>query len=172
MPQNMVDHRIYDHSCIPKYLETVFGLNALTNRDRNATDITTLVRLSAPRDTSKTLPAPANSAQPVPNFSAPAPDVSTITVSRPAATVNEGNLPAMVHSAMQQDLTASPGNRACDCRPGEIDSDWRRCRAIHGGRAEDSPIYSCGGCERIAAVGTEDILIADELGQHELISSV
>ena len=111
IPQNIVDHRIYDHSCIPRYLESVFSLNGLTQRDRNATDITTLVRLTTPRETPRTLPSPANSSQPAPDFAAPAPAVPTVTVSRPADTVNAGNLPSVVHSAMQQDLTVSPGDR-------------------------------------------------------------
>jgi hypothetical protein len=45
-------------------------------------------------------------------LSAPAPDVPTVTLTRPTDTVNGGNLPAIVHSAMQQDLAVEPANRA------------------------------------------------------------
>lgn len=76
-------------------------------------DISALISLGMPRaDAPSILPAPANSAQPLPSFALPAPDVPTLTVTRPAETVNAGNLPGVVHSAMQQDLSVSPGDRA------------------------------------------------------------
>jgi phospholipase C len=113
IPKNLIDHRVYDHACVPKLLESLFGLNALTDRDRSATDLSALINLTMPRgDTPATLPGPADSAQPLPALSMPSPDVSTVTVSRPGDTVNQGNLPAVVHSAMQQDLSASPQDRA------------------------------------------------------------
>jgi phospholipase C len=113
IPRNLVDHRVYDHSCIPGFLESLFSLNSLTARDAAAADLSALITLGTPRtDAPLTMPAPANSAQPVPSLTSAAPVVTPATVSRPADTVNQGNLPAVVHSAMQQDLAASPGNRA------------------------------------------------------------
>ena len=113
IPQNTIDHRVYDHSCIPRFLESLFGLTPLTARDGAAADIGALLALSAAREVAlTTLPAPANSGAPVRDVTAPAADVSAAAVARPAATVNEGNLPAVVHSAMQQDLKMAPENRA------------------------------------------------------------
>ena len=111
IPKNLVDHRLYDHSCIPKLLESLFGMQPLTARDANAAHLEALVTLSAARaDAPETLPAPANSAPLVPSFiaTAPAPDVAAESVTRPDDSVDEGNLPAIVHSAMQQDLAVSP----------------------------------------------------------------
>ncbi len=112
IPRNLIDHRVYDHSCIPKLAESLFGLYHLTERDRNAAELTALLTLGVPRgDAPIALPVPADSSQPVPQFNTPPPDVPTVTVTRPADTANAGNLPAVVHSAMQQDLQASPGQR-------------------------------------------------------------
>lgn len=36
IPQNTIDHRLYDHASIPAMIETVFGLSPLTARDRQA----------------------------------------------------------------------------------------------------------------------------------------
>lgn len=109
IPKNLIDHRIYDHSSVPKFLESLCKMAPLTARDAAAADIASLITLSTPRsDTPLTLPAPAVSAAPIPSATAAAPQISSATVARPADTVNEGNLPGIVHSAMQQDLTASP----------------------------------------------------------------
>jgi phospholipase C len=109
IPKNLVDHRIYDHASIPKFLESMFDLNPFTARDANATLLDALFTLRTARDDApETLPNPANSAGPRPSFTAPAPIVATESVTRPHDTVNEGNLPAVIHSAMQQDLAVSP----------------------------------------------------------------
>lgn len=111
IPKNLVDHRTYDHSCIPKFLESLFGMPSLAARDAAATDISALITLSAARnDAPLTLPAPANSAAPIPSVTAAPTQVTPATVARPADTVNAGNLPAVVHSAMQQDLATSPAS--------------------------------------------------------------
>jgi phospholipase C len=113
IPRNLIDHRVYDHSSIPKFLESLFGTNSLTERDANAADLSALITLTTARtDAPPTLPAPAVSVQPLPSFRAASPAVSTTTVTRPSDTVNKGNLPAVVHSAMQQDLAMSPDQRA------------------------------------------------------------
>jgi phospholipase C len=112
IPKNLIDHRVYDHSSIPKFLEAMVGMKPLTARDAAAADFRSLFTLTTPRtDAPQTLPAPANSAAPAPSLSSPAPLVSTVTLTRPADTVDEGNLPSVVHSAMQQDLAVSPGER-------------------------------------------------------------
>jgi phospholipase C len=104
IPKNLVDHRLYDHASIPATLESLFGVAPLTARDRAALPLNALCTLSAARDTPSTLPDPASGPAPA----AAAPDLTTAQVAAPAETVNEGNLPAVVHSAMQQDIKLSP----------------------------------------------------------------
>jgi phospholipase C len=89
IPRNLVDHRIYDHSSVPKFLESLFGMAPLTARDSGAADISALITLRTARgDVPLTLPAPASSAAAIPSVSAAAPDVMPATVSRPADSVN------------------------------------------------------------------------------------
>ena len=59
IPKNTIDHTIYQHSSIPSTVESIMGLNHLTDRDKNANDLTSLLSLSSPRtDAPKTLPDP------------------------------------------------------------------------------------------------------------------
>jgi phospholipase C len=106
IPRNLVDHRSYDHASIPATLESLFGIAPLTARDRNARPLNALCTLQAARrDAPATLPNPATGGPGL--ASAPA-DLGTATVVAPAETVDEGNLPAVVHSAMRQDMAVSP----------------------------------------------------------------
>ena len=102
IPKNTIDHRLYDHASIPTTLERLFGLEPLTNRDQAANDVLSLPTLGAPRDTPGSLPPPA--AAPEMAFT-PAPSVA-----RPNDSVNDGNLPAVVQSAMHQDMELSPAS--------------------------------------------------------------
>jgi len=106
IPRNLVDHRLYDHASIPATIESLFRIAALTDRDRTARVLDALCTLTTPRiDAPAKLPDPATgSAQPA----TIAPELTTETVVAPNDSVNEGNLPAVVHSAMQQDLALSP----------------------------------------------------------------
>jgi phospholipase C len=62
IPRNLIDHRVYDHSSIPATVEACFGLNALTQRDAHANNLTPLLSLSTARQDAPTeLPAPAQS---------------------------------------------------------------------------------------------------------------
>jgi phospholipase C len=106
IPRNQVDHRLYDHASIPATLESLFGIAPLTNRDGNARPLNALCTLPTARtDTPATLPNPATGGPAVATASA---DLATDTVAAPTDTVNDGNLPAVVHSAMQQDMALSP----------------------------------------------------------------
>jgi phospholipase C len=111
IPKNQIDHRLYDHASIPATVEALFGLAALTARDESANRLEKLITLSAARDDAPaTLPPPANSG------GVNAAQLSTAAVAitpatRPADSADEGNLPAILDSAMQQDLDASPGER-------------------------------------------------------------
>ncbi len=107
IPRNLVDHRTYDHSSIPATVARVFEPQGreLTRRDAVANGVNTLARLTAPRtDTPATLPSPA--AESMARVMA-RPVVGATGLARPAAPVNEGNLPAILHSAMRQDIEVS-----------------------------------------------------------------
>jgi phospholipase C len=57
-----IDHRIYDHSSIPATIEDRFGLTSMTQRDKQAARVTSLLTLKEPRsDAPMTLPPPASS---------------------------------------------------------------------------------------------------------------
>ena len=91
IPRNLIDHRVYDHASIPATLESLFGLPALTARDASANRLDALVTLPAARaDCPATLPAPA------------------AAVTRPDDSADRGNLPAILHAAMRQEITLAP----------------------------------------------------------------
>lgn len=96
VPQNIIDHRLYDHTSVTATVETVFGLGPLTNRDGTANNVTSLCSLSSPRtNCPTTLPNPA-SAVIAPRVSRPAAAVSNLVL--PA---NQGNLPGFLHVAVR-----------------------------------------------------------------------
>lgn len=124
IPRKLIDHRVYDHSSLPATLEACFGLNALTQRDAHANNLTPLLSLSNPRaDAPTQLPAPAQSGvggcDPV-SFSAmrarvqafPAPS----PVSRPQDSLDEGNIPGFLFSGLRSHFMVS----APDQRPAII----------------------------------------------------
>jgi phospholipase C len=116
IPKNLIDHAVYDHASVLATVERVFGLNPLTTRDRAANSLDALISLSTPRDDAPLiLPAPASSGvspaavrvmQPGAPVEAAAPDVQD------QESVDVGNLPAVLHSALSQDLQlSSPQDR-------------------------------------------------------------
>jgi len=112
IPKNVIDHRLYDHASIPATIEAVFGLNALTQRDAKANRVDKLLSLSAPRpDAPTTLPPPATAAAAPAVMKMSAPDLSTTSVQRPTDSVNDGNLPGILHAAIRQDIEMSPERR-------------------------------------------------------------
>jgi len=112
VPKNLIDHRLFDHCSIPATLESLFGFGPLTARDANANHLDSLVSLTVPRqDAPKTLPAPVGGGTALSSVQVAATPVSATRVSRPDETVNGGNLPAVVHAAMQQDLSVTPDQR-------------------------------------------------------------
>ena len=112
IPRNLVDHRLYDHASIPATLEAIFGLTALTRRDAAANNLTALVSLSSPRgDAPATLPQPAQSGfGMLPTFAGPetAAMAAPAPPARPADSINDGNLPGVIHAALRKDLAISP----------------------------------------------------------------
>jgi phospholipase C len=62
IPRGTIDHTLYDHTSLVATVESLFGLNPLTNRDRQANTFDHLLSLATPRtDAPATLPNPADS---------------------------------------------------------------------------------------------------------------
>jgi len=112
IPKNVIDHRLYDHASIPAMIKAVFGAGPLTARDGQANSPHQLLSLAAARQgTPSTLPAPAGvPARAV--MSIAVADLTTAVASRPDETVNQGTLPAILNSALRQDLEMSPDKKA------------------------------------------------------------
>jgi phospholipase C len=109
IPRNLIDHRLYDHASIPATVERIFGLGALTQRDRAANDLTTLASLSSPRaDCPLTLPDPAISGGPDRRMLAFEAGQQAVVEDIRAA--DTGNLPGFLGVALRLDLELDPGN--------------------------------------------------------------
>jgi phospholipase C len=105
--KNLIDHRTYDHSSIPATVERLFAPQgvSLTRRDSIANGVNILARLTTARtDTPQTLPGAAVEAM---AKVMARPMIGAATMARPLDSVNEGNLPAILHSAMRQDMELS-----------------------------------------------------------------
>jgi phospholipase C len=63
-PQNLIDHRQFEHSSIPGTIEQLFNLGPLTVRDTDALSVHTLASLSAPRNVTATIPNPITVGEP------------------------------------------------------------------------------------------------------------
>ncbi len=104
IPKNTIDHRPYDHASVLATIEALFGLPPLTLRDANANNLTSLASLPSPRtDTPTTLPNPAPSAGTA--------AMALATPINPASgtdSIDKGNLPGFLHSALRSDLALSP----------------------------------------------------------------
>jgi phospholipase C len=121
--KNRIDHRLYDHSSIPATVEALFGLSPMTNRDAAANQLLPLVTLDEARiDTPETLPDPAVSGvpgcppvslfDPVATLSAElAPLAGKTALLRPNDPIGVGNLAGVLHTALQRELIALPGER-------------------------------------------------------------
>jgi phospholipase C len=108
IPENVIDHRAYDHSSVPATLEALFNLKPLTQRDGKANNLASLCSLSSPRDTPTTLPnpaAPPASALAQTSLNASAGDAQS------GQTVDHGNLPGFLHVAMKHDIELTPDQR-------------------------------------------------------------
>lgn len=107
IPKGLIDHRVYDHASVPATLAALFGMPTLTARDANANRLDKLITLQAARgDAPQHLPTPAISTQPS-MVSAAAADQTVA----PEASADEGNLPAIIHAAMKQEIAAEPAMR-------------------------------------------------------------
>jgi len=100
VPKGLIDHRLYDHASISATLAMLFDMNPLTGRDSNANHLDSLITLKAARtDAPERLPAAATPALTM---------TATVETVNPQASANSGNIPAIVHAAMQQDIAATP----------------------------------------------------------------
>jgi phospholipase C len=62
IPRNTIDHSVYDHTSALATVENIFGLQPLTERDKQAHTLNHLFSLATPRiDAPATLPEPAHS---------------------------------------------------------------------------------------------------------------
>jgi phospholipase C len=105
-PQNLIDHRLYDHASIPATVEAIFGLPSMTQRDASANNVTPLVSLQSARtDAPTTLPNPATSGLSSDTILAAA---EAAAAKRPPLTMDEENMPGFLHVAMRSDLALSP----------------------------------------------------------------
>ena len=105
IPANIIDHRLYDHASIPATVEAAFGLQPLTARDAAANTVLPLLSLASPRaDCPTTLPQPVALAAPKIRQRIP----------KPTDTVDSGNLPGVLLSAMHQDMELSPPSATHD----------------------------------------------------------
>lgn len=105
--KNLIDHRLYDHSSVPKTLEEMFGLAAMTERDKAAASLASLITLSKPRtDTPLTLPKVAGPSL-LGIVEEKAGELGEAMAARFEDTVNDGTLPGVIHSALRQDLEIS-----------------------------------------------------------------
>lgn len=112
IPRNTIDHRLYDHASVPAMIKAVFGAGPLTARDAQANSPDKLLSLAiARKDTPTALPSPAVAAAPA-VMSMTVKDLNTVAASRPDETVDQGNLPVILNSALRQDLEMSPSQRA------------------------------------------------------------
>jgi phospholipase C len=119
IPRNLIDHRQYDHTSILATLEVLSDIPPLTKRDGSAKNLTPLISLSSPRaDAPTVLPSPAESGiGGCTPFSCSGPALMEAAlvrhpVSNAKASVNDANLPSVIHSAMRTDLALAPEQKA------------------------------------------------------------
>jgi phospholipase C len=106
IPKNLIDHRVYDHASIPATIEELFGLDPLTDRDRNANSLSSLLTLMAPRTDAPKTVGPRFGIEPTPRTSPVAPP-------NPQASINEPDTVPFLAVLVARDLQASsPAERA------------------------------------------------------------
>lgn len=109
IPAGTVDNTLYDHSSVPKTLEEMFGLNALTQRDAKANSLLHLLSLAAPRtDCPETLGSPAS-----PTRTANPPLTAEESAKIDAQPIPQsGNLAGTLRILMKTDMELSGGTPA------------------------------------------------------------
>jgi phospholipase C len=106
--RNVIDGRTYDHASIPATVEALFGLSPMTERDKWANNLTSLVTLQTPRDCLRRVGPRVELA----NARSPElqqhPPVPAELEARKQEPVDQGNLPGFLDSAMQLQIEMSP----------------------------------------------------------------
>jgi len=144
---NLIDPRTYDHATVLATVERLYGIPALTRRDRLAADLRSLGTLPSPRKDAPTeLPDPA---PPAPMRCGPISGVAQMpsaadahemlrTRTAPAEPI-EGTQAGFVHAALMQDLAIStPEER-----------EERRARAAEVRTKEDARQYLLEVADRV-----------------------
>ncbi|MDB5331611.1 MAG: Phosphoesterase [Phycisphaerales bacterium] len=107
IPRNVIDHREYDHASVPATVQAVFGLPAMTARDKRAKNLISLASLASARTD-----APASLPNPAPGASAHLLALMVPPIDG-AASIEQGNLPGFLGNALRSDLALSrPEDRA------------------------------------------------------------
>jgi phospholipase C len=96
IPQGTVDHTLYDHASVPATVEKIFGLQPMTERDKHANTVLSLLSLPTARATPEYLPVPA-----------PPPPQPHAAVDK-SVPPHFGNVPAFLVAAARSDLHLSP----------------------------------------------------------------
>jgi phospholipase C len=112
IPQNIVDHRVYDHSSLLATVERLFGLRPLTARDRAALDLRALASLSIARKVQPDLFALPPEAE----FAHSQVPLDTLEIEAPAPTrpqesvdhERNRSLPGFIHVVARTDRELSP----------------------------------------------------------------
>jgi phospholipase C len=111
IPRGTIDHTVYDHTSVLATVESIFGLQPLTERDTHANTLNRLFSLATPRrDAPTPLPAPAVSGIRCPGDPG-ASAASTLLVPPDAAMATEpvpSSLQGFLHVAFLRDVQASP----------------------------------------------------------------
>jgi phospholipase C len=111
IPKGLIDSTIYDHTSVLATVESIFGLQPLTERDTQAHILDHLFSLTTPRsDAPTTLPAPAQSGIRCPGDPG-AGESRTLLVPTDAALAAEpvpSSLEGFLHVAFLRDVQASP----------------------------------------------------------------
>ena len=122
IPQNTIDHRVYDHSSILATVERAFKLAPLTARDRDAADLLPLASLSTPRSVRPDLLALPTEMEAVHRRVA----LDTLESQAPAPTrpdepiEADHNLPGFLYVAGRVDKELSPSGVAQEKHRGRV----------------------------------------------------
>ena len=101
IPEGVVEHTLYDHASVPATLEALFGLAAMTDRDKNANSLLGLLALNAPRrDCPTVLNDPVVAARSI----APAPPVAPAVNPTPRALPQDGNAQGLLQVLAKTDM--------------------------------------------------------------------
>jgi phospholipase C len=120
-PQNLIDHRQYEHSSIPATIEQLFGLKPLTIRDTEALSVHTLASLSAPRNVTTQIPDAIT--VPEPKVPVPGTPVGGSTVAAAAASIT-AKVPVAATAVSSATAAPTPATTAAPTKPLNLNDPW------------------------------------------------